>query len=187
MDIEMTLEQCEAAVMMYHAAYPEVKRFWYDVEGHAKAAVADRGVFKLRNLTFDGRNRHVLRITLPSGRSLHYLSPRLVQEEGWQQPSLQFLQWIEGGLRWQRTYGSRLVENLCQAVARDVLLHGMFCAHDLGFHIIGTVHDELIAEAPGNTLTEEDLCDCMSRRPGWANDTLTLAATGYAGKFYRKA
>lgn len=85
------------------------------------------------------------------------------------------------------THGGKLVENIVQAVARDILVHGMLEARKAGFNIIGHVHDELISldDEGDEARSVEALRECMSKVPTWAKD-LPLDAAGFTAKFYRK-
>ncbi|MEW8042557.1 MAG: DNA polymerase, partial [Candidatus Thiodiazotropha endolucinida] len=92
-----------------------------------------------------------------------------------------------GARKWMKlgTYGGKLVENATQATARDVLARNML-AIDETYSIIGTVHDEVITEAPKNeAFTDQHLSELLATNPPWAMD-LPLAATGYEARRYRK-
>jgi len=90
--------------------------------------------------------------------------------------------------QWERinTRGGALTENLCQAIARDILVHGMQLAEENGMPVIAHVHDEIISEVSEcNSAGIERLIKCMSTPPKWALD-LPLAAAGFESKYYRK-
>jgi DNA polymerase len=80
-----------------------------------------------------------------------------------------------------RTYGGKLSENATQAVARDILAHGLLAAEDAGYEPVMHVHDEILAE----NCTVEQLVACMSTSPHWA-EGLPLAAAGFETHRYRK-
>jgi DNA polymerase len=85
-------------------------------------------------------------------------------------------------------YGGLICENVVQAVARDLLLHGMLEAEKMGFKVIMTIHDEIVAEVKLDShLTDKDLYVAMSTNPEWAFGMgFVLAAEGYEGPYYKK-
>jgi DNA polymerase len=85
------------------------------------------------------------------------------------------------------THGGKIIENIVQAVARDVLVHGMLRAREAGFHIIGHVHDELIScdDEDDAQHSFEALEECMKHPPAWAKG-LPLDAHGFRSDFYKK-
>ena len=124
-----------------------------------------------------------LRIRLPSGRFLCYPAP-VVGEGG----KISYMGVNQYSRKWSRisTYGGKLVENITQAVARDVLAHGMLAAEAAGYRIVLSVHDELITETPDTPdYSPEGLAALMSGNPPWA-DGLPLAAAGFETYRYRK-
>ncbi len=124
-----------------------------------------------------------LRIRLPSGRYLCYLSPE-VDAEG----NCTFMGVDQYTRQWKRlrTHGGRLVENACQAVARDVMFYNMPAIEGAGYEIVLSVHDELLTETPNSDAFSSDvLAAMMARDPGWAKG-LPLAAAGFETLRYRK-
>ena len=122
---------------------------------------------------------------LPSGRKLYYDDPQLLPGEG-----LTYMGQNQFTGQWMRlrTYGAKLVENLTQAVARDLLAYGMRCYTDLyGGYLVGHVHDEAIAEEPVEIAEERlaQLNDCLCRVPTWGKG-LVLRAEGYIAPRFRK-
>jgi DNA polymerase len=92
----------------------------------------------------------------------------------------------QGGWGTVRTYGGRLVENVVQAIARDVLAEGMLRAHEVGFEIVGHTHDEIICLTPHDSLHNlTSLTDAMISPIDWAPGLL-LKAEGYEGTVYKK-
>jgi DNA polymerase bacteriophage-type len=148
-------------------------------------------------------------MTLPSGRSLHYLNAtvdaeeRISKKDGkpWTAHVLHYDgvehsasqdasgQTKKKSHKWGRvkTYGGKLTENAVQAIARDILLYGMFQASKMGFKIFGMFHDELACEVEvaWDGLRVSDLASCMSEVPPWAKG-LILGAEGYESPVYRK-
>jgi DNA polymerase len=85
-----------------------------------------------------------------------------------------------------KSYGGKFVENITQAIARDLLYYGMKLSEDRGYEVVLSVHDELITEIPeGGALSWQGLAACMSTNPPWA-EGLPMAAAGFQGKRYRK-
>lgn len=131
----------------------------------------------------DGRD---MRMELPSGRTLTYLSPSIgtnrfggdsIEYEGLEQESK----------KWGRleTYGGKLAENLTQSVARDCLAYAMLRLDKAGYKIMMHVHDEVIIEAPIGYGSLEDVISIMTQNATW-NDGLPLAANGFETMYYKK-
>ncbi|HFO8183418.1 TPA: DNA polymerase, partial [Escherichia coli] len=123
-----------------------------------------------------------LRIQLPSGRAVCYPSP--VIEKG----NITYMGVNSYSRKWQRlkTYGGKLVENVTQAAARDVLAGNMPLIEDAGYSIVLTVHDEVITEAPDTEdFNDKALSALLSTNPEWAPD-IPLNAGGFEAYHYRK-
>ena len=124
-----------------------------------------------------------LRVVLPSGRALCYPAAR-IDDKG----RISYMGAHQYTRKWTRlhTYGGKLVENITQASARDVMAHGMLLADPAGYEILLTVHDELITETPDtDDYSVDGLAGCMADVPGWAPG-LPLAAAGFEAARYRK-
>lgn len=180
---------CDLLKAAWRRAHPNVVKLWNDVQMAARRVIlVPTETVKVRSLTF-GRYKNWLRITLPSGRMLCYPSPR-ADTDG----KLSYMGTNQYTRRWERvfTYGGKLVENITQAFARDVLAYNMRKIEDCGYAIVLSIHDELLTETPdvGPTADEpgyshEDLAALMSRVPPWAKG-LPLAAAGFEADRYRK-
>lgn len=169
----------------WRAANPNIVQLWADVEHAAITALTSRRPVRHRNLQFSVESG-ILFIELPSGRRLAYAQPRM-GENAWGNPSITYMG-ITTGRRWDRleTYGGKLVENIVQAIARDLLVTGMHSVADAGHQIVMHVHDEIVIDEPiSSTTTVDDICGLMSTGPNWAAG-LPLAADGYEGDYYRK-
>jgi DNA polymerase len=177
-------------VQAWRKAHPATKRFWYDVEGAARAAVRTEGEsFAVRGemVRFDSmlgpdKVRYV-RCRLPSGRYLCYRSMH-VDEDG----KLQYEGVNQFTRKWelQETYYGKLVENIVQAVARDVFMTGMRRAEENDYPVVLRVHDELVCEVPNHKGYDADvLATMMSTNPSWSIG-LPLSAAGFEGLRYRK-
>jgi DNA polymerase bacteriophage-type len=179
-DLWIAIDGIKQAWRMAHEA---IVAFWERFEVAAGRAIEDyRTVYKVGEHLTVVRKNHWLLVTLPSGRSLCYASPRV--ENG----KITYWGVNQYTRKWSRigTYGGKLAENACQAVARDVMAHGMLLAEPAGYEIALTVHDELVTDAPDiEEYSAKELAALMSRNPSWAKG-LPLAAGGFESYRYRK-
>ncbi|HDT6510940.1 TPA: DNA polymerase [Klebsiella pneumoniae] len=173
---------CDSLKRLWRRAHPETCDFWYQLERTVRAAIATPkktlycGYLKVR------RDGAWLRIQLPSGRALCYPSPSI--EKG----NITYMGINSYSRKWQRlkTYGGKLVENVTQATARDVLAGNMPLIENAGYSIVLTVHDEVICEAPDtDDYTDAALSSLLSTNPEWAPD-IPLNAGGFEAYHYRK-
>ncbi|MCS4333676.1 DNA polymerase [Klebsiella variicola] len=173
---------CDSLKRLWRRAHPETCDFWYQLELTVRAAIATPkktlycGYLKVR------RDGAWLRIQLPSGRALCYPSPTI--EKG----NITYMGINSYSRKWQRlkTYGGKLVENVTQAAARDVLAGNMPLIENAGYSIVLTVHDEVICEAPDtDDYTDAALSSLLSTNPTWAPD-IPLNAGGFEAYHYRK-
>ena len=172
----------DAIKRSWRLAHPRTTALWQDVEEAATHAITTGGATFVGHCTVD-RKGAWLRIRLPSGRFLCYPAPA-IGEGG----KISYSGVNQYSRKWGRisTYGGKLVENITQAVARDVLAHGMLEAEKAGYRIVLSVHDELITETPDTPdFSHEGLAAIMSSNPPWA-DGLPLAAAGFETARYRK-
>lgn len=121
-------------------------------------------------------------IELPSGRRLAYVRPKVEKDD--EGKTIITYEGVDGNKKWSRleTYGAKLVENITQGVARDLLMYSMTTMQSMD--IVGHVHDEVIVECDMDT-TVEQICGLMERTPEWA-EGLLLRADGYECEFYMK-
>lgn len=169
----------------WRAANPHIVQLWADVEQAAIAAITSRQPIRLRNLRFSVESG-ILFIELPSGRRLAYVQPRL-GENRWGGTSITYTG-TTTARRWGEleTYGGKLVENIVQAIARDLLVTGMHQVANAGHRIVMHVHDEIVIDEPTDSgFTVSDACKLMSTLPAWAKG-LPLDADGYECDYYRK-
>lgn len=124
----------------------------------------------------------MLFITLPSGRRLAYVKPK-IEINKYGSESITY-EGVGATKKWERieTYGPKLVENIVQATARDILCYAMKTLKD--YRIVAHVHDEIIMEVPKEETVEHITC-LMSKSPDWCRDLL-LNADGYECEFYKK-
>ena len=177
-------DQLQELVDKWRAASPKITAFWSACERAAKNALRNPGrTFKLANGCAYLRDRDALRLILPSGRRLSYWGAWL-DEEG----HLRFMGQNQTTRKWEKmeTWGGRLVENIVQAFARDILAEAMLRLDDAGFPVVFSVHDEVIVEA----LASESVADVqriMAHPVSWAPGLdKYLSADGYATPFYMK-
>ena len=180
--IEKDEDDVKVIVNAWRKAHKATVSFWYGCETAAKNAIREPGeTFVVRDLQFDVRDAW-LRVKLPSGRYLCYPEARV--EDG----KITYAGTNQYTRKWQRldTYGGKLVENIVQATARDVLASGMIRACAADYSVCLHVHDELITETPkSEDYTAGGLSKIMATNPGWAIG-LPLAAAGYETDRYRK-
>lgn len=173
---------CDSLKRMWRNAHPETVSFWYELEDTVRRAIASPGTtFPCRRLKVR-RDKAWLRIVLPSGRAVCYPSPRVDNGQ------ISYMGVNPYSRKWQRlkTYGGKLVENVTQAAARDVLAANMPVIENHGYAIVLTVHDEVLTEAPDSTdFNHEQLSALLATNPGWAPD-LPLSAGGFEAYHYRK-
>jgi len=188
--VEITEEFAKAAVRAYRNGHRNIVRFWGDVERCSIQAVRTSATRErpivLRNLRFFVEGQWFC-IQLPSGRCLRYYRPKVVPVEKFGEPALQlqFKTEFHGRLVTESTYGGKLVENIVQAVARDILVNGMFEAESEGYTVIGTVHDEILTEVPVSHGSVHALEKIVCRLPQWAHG-LPIGAEGFESYRYRK-
>ena len=180
---EETWVSIEAVKRSWRKAHPAISQFWEDLADGVRRAITGSNSFIQVGPVQIRKSGAWLRIILPSGRSLCYPAPR-VDPNG----QISYMGVNQFNRQWTRikTYGGKLAENITQAVARDVLAHGMLCAEAAGYEIVLSVHDELITEVPDTReFAHVGLAYLMSKNPPWA-DGLPLAASGFEAHRYRK-
>lgn len=172
-------EACLAAALTknkWRAQHKATVKFWYDCEAAAIAAVQAPGsAHKVGPVAYAVR-QNILLARLPSGRFLCYPAPRI--EADGQRRKLTFMGVDQYTRKWcrQKTYGGKLVENLTQAVCRDLMAEALFTLDDAGFEIIGSVHDEALLVVPEGT-DPDRITACMEAMPEWATDWPITAET----------
>ena len=180
-EMGLTEEELQPLVDSWRSANPNIVRFWWDVDRAVKKAVKQREPSELKGIRFECRSG-MLFITLPSGRRLAYVKPRM-GENRFGGESVTY-EGVGGTKKWERieSYGPKFVENIVQAISRDILCYAMrtlshcrICAH---------VHDELIIEIKKDASLAA-ICEQMGRTPPWA-EGLVLRADGYETQFYKK-
>lgn len=191
----VTEDECKTAVRVYRDEHPNIVRYWYDVESAAIRAVSQRATkedpVRLRNLSFfvdEVKGHEWFCIQLPSGRLIRYSSPKVnkVERFGKIRPQLSYRTEFKGKWIRETTYGGKLVENIVQAIAYDVMIAAMVRADEAGYEVVGTVHDELIAEnEPYFSKDPKAFDNVLKERPPWCADA-PINAEGFIAARYRK-
>ena len=180
-DMGLTEDELPTLVDAWRQSNPHIVRFWWAVEHAVTEAVKYKHTTTEYGLTFSCRSG-MLFITLPSGRNLAYVKPKLgtnkfggtcITYEG-----------IGPTKKWERldSYGPKFVENIVQATSRDILLYAMRTLRNCS--IVMHIHDEVVIEADPR-MSLDAVCEQMGRTPSWAKGLL-LRADGYATPFYKK-
>ena len=174
-------EELKPLVDMWRKANPNIVRYWWDVDTAAKTAIRKQIPQSVGNVLFETRSG-MLFVTLPSGRKLAYVKPRL-EENQYGSESITYMG-TDQQKRWSRieTYGPKLVENITQAICRDILAYAMKSLRK--YRIVAHVHDEVILEVPME-ISLDSVCELMGRTPPWVPG-LELRADGYQCGFYQK-
>lgn len=187
-EMGLSEEEMGHIVRTWRAKSPNIVRLWKSVEAAVLKVVENSGSITLNR--YKGlrvaSNREVLTIQLPSGRKLFYQKPRLtINKFGMQSVKYQGVK--EGRWQWIGSYGGKFVENITQAVARDLLAHAMLIMDNHDLPIVMHVHDEAVAEVPADKAREslELMCDIMGEGPDWSIG-LPLGAEGFVTPFYKK-
>ena len=174
-------EELKPLVDAWRASNPRIVQFWWDVDRGVKRCVKERCATETHGLRFTYESGFLF-ITLPSGRRLAYVRPK-IGENRFGGESVTY-EGVGGTKKWERleSYGPKFVENIVQATARDILMYAMQTLRCCS--IVAHVHDELIIECDrGVSLAA--VCEQMGRTPPWAKGLL-LRADGYECDFYKK-
>lgn len=181
--LEMGLSEAELKPLVdaWRGSNPNIVRLWWEVDEAVKETISDKAASETHGIRFEYESGFLF-ITLPSGRRLAYVKPR-IEENRFGGESVTY-EGVGGTKKWERleSYGPKFVENIVQAVSRDILCHAMKTLRCCS--IVAHVHDELIIEAD-TAVSLNAVCEQMSRTPPWAKG-LILRADGYETQFYKK-
>ena len=181
--LEMGLaeEELQPLVSAWRDSNPNITEFWWAVDRAVKECVKKRMPTETHGIRFDYQSG-MLFITLFSGRRLAYVKPR-IGENQFGGESVTYMG-VGGTKKWERleSYGPKFVENIVQAVSRDILCYAMRTLKNCS--IVAHVHDEIIIEAD-RRMSLTAVCEQMGRTPPWAQGLL-LRADGYECGFYQK-
>lgn len=192
--VKKTDDEAEAIKVNWRNNRPETVQYWRDVESAAMKAVMSPGkIFEVGRpdcLVRYRVNGSFLWCMLPSNRALCYAYPKIEEIDtpwGDKKMGLTYMGEDATTRKWskQKAYGGLLVENITQAVARDVMAHAMIKLEEHGYEVIFTVHDEVVAEAPAAAANVSEVEKIMCQGPAWAIG-LPIAAEGFQGKRYQK-
>ncbi|MFU0800231.1 MAG: DNA polymerase I, 3'-5' exonuclease and polymerase domains [Xylanivirga thermophila] len=181
--LDMGLEEYELKPLVdsWRLANSNIVNFWWDVDRAVLKTVRERTTTTTHGIEFSYKSG-MLFIALPSGRKLSYVKPKIglnqfgsdcVTYEG-----------LGGTKKWERinSYGPKFVENIVQAISRDILIFSMEKLRH--FSIVMHIHDEIIIEAEKH-ITVDEICKIMCQTPPWSKG-LQLRAEGFEGSFYKK-
>lgn len=181
LDMGLSEEELPPLVQAWRNANPNIVNLWWAVDSAVTEAVQRRTSAKTHGIRFTYRSGMLL-ITLPSGRNLTYIKPK-IGTNSFGSPCVTY-EGIGGTKKWERleSYGPKFVENIVQATARDILCYAMKTLRhtDIVMHI----HDEIVIEADPQ-MSLQAVCGQMGKTPPWALGLL-LRADGYETQFYRK-
>lgn len=195
MGVFLSKEESHSSVQAFRDLCPEIVGAWKDLEVAARRCIKTGEQVKVGYITFEMRKPYLCMI-LPSGRRLYYFQPRITTEDvkgrdgsTYKRTQVSYMGKQQNGNKWVRisTHGGKWIENAVQAIARDVLVSGLFRADKDGFVIPMHVHDEIVTEADplDDHHTVERLIEHMTAPIRWAPG-LPLGAAGWEGTFYRK-
>lgn len=181
LEMGLTEGELQPLVDMWRNSNPNIVQFWWAVDRCVKQTVKERIPTETHGIRFSYQSG-MLFITLPSSRRLTYVKPR-IGENKFGGESVTY-EGVGATKKWERieSYGPKFVENIVQAISRDILCYAMKTLRN--YHICGHVHDELIIECPEDT-NVSDICEMMGRTPPFAKG-LPLRADGYECNFYKK-
>lgn len=184
--LEMGLAEGELKpiVKAWRDSSPAIVRLWWSVDKAAQSAIATSRTVWAGGCMFT-KHGNALRVSLPSGRDLYYHQPRLIAGK-YGRPVIAF-QGMNSMRAWgkQETYGPKLVENIIQATARDLLAHALINLEKAGHHTVMHVHDEVVVETPTGENHADQIVSLMTSPPQWA-EGLPLNADAYTCPYYQK-
>ena len=181
LDMGLREDELQPLVDAWRKSNPMVTTLWWDVDRAVKQCVHEHVSVRTHNIVFTYKSGFLI-IKLPSKRCLYYVKPR-VEENKYGGESVTY-EGVGSTKKWERleSYGPKFVENITQAIARDILLYAMQTLKE--YRIVAHVHDEAIIEAD-KSVSVQSVCELMGRTPPWA-EGLVLRADGYECEFYKK-
>ena len=180
----MREEELKPLVNAWRSANPNIVKLWWDVDKAVKSCIKHKKPFATHGIVFTYQSGMMF-ITLPSGRNLVYVRPRIGTNR-FDGESITY-EGVGESKKWSRveSYGPKFVENITQAISRDILTEAMQRIENNGHRIVAHIHDEVIVEAPNGVSSVEEIAAIMSENPKWAPG-LPLRAEGYECDFYKK-
>ena len=181
LDMGLSEGELQPLVTSWRETNPNITKLWWSVDRAVKDCVKSRGVTNTHGIKFIYQSGFLF-IQLPSNRRLAYVKPQIgMNKFGGESVTYEGIGLMK---KWERidSYGPKFVENIVQAIARDILCYAIEQLKN--YRIVAHVHDEIIIEADVETSVKE-VSDLMCQRPSWTND-LQLDADGYECMFYQK-
>lgn len=184
LDMGVAEEELQGLVTAWRQANPNITRLWWNIDKAAIKAVKERTFVEVGKIKIHYESG-IMFITLPSGRKLSYIKPR-IEPNKFGRDAITY-EGIGVAKKWERieTYGPKLVENIVQATARDLLAEAMLRVNDKGYEIVMHVHDEIIVETNKGPEALKEVCDIMAISTAWA-EGLSLRADGFECEYYKK-
>ena len=181
LEMGLTEDELQTIVNNWRNSNPRIVQFWWDVDRCVKETIRERMTTQTHGIKFSYKSGMMF-ILLPSGRSLAYAMPR-IGENKFGGESVTYMG-TDSSKKWSRieSYGPKFVENIVQAISRDILVCAMQSLSD--YYIVGHVHDEVIIECSPET-TIKEISELMGRTPPWLPG-IELLGNGYRCAFYMK-
>ena len=181
LDMGLSEEELQPLVNSWRASNPMITAIWWDVDRAVNTTITQRIPTEVRSIRFFYKSG-MLFIQLPSGRRLSYVKPRIgINQFGGESVTYEG---VSATKKWEliESYGPKFVENIVQAISRDILCNAMKTLRHC--FIVGHVHDELIIECSSG-VDLKAVCNQMGHSPDWMPDIL-LQADGYETDYYKK-
>lgn len=182
--IEMGLseDELQSIVDSWREANPNIVSLWWDIDSVVKRVVKTRTKEKYNSLVIS-YEKGILFIELPSKRRLAYPKAKIGMNRFGGESVV--YEGIVVGNKWDKieSYGGKFVENIVQAIARDILAEAMMRLEKKGFNIVMHIHDEVVIESDSSSI--EEINEIISIVPSWAPG-LILDADGFESEFYKK-
>ena len=174
-------------VKAFRSSNPNIVKLWNNAQKAFIEAVKNKSVVHIdKNISFIYEG-NILFIKLPSGRRLSYIRPKIDYDNIFNKYIITY-EGIDPTTKKSKrltTYGGKLVENIVQAIARDVLAQSMINLKNHGFNIVMHVHDEIVLEVEENVSSIEEICEIMCKENKYLKG-LKLKADGFESKYYKK-
>ena len=179
---DVSIELAERAVKSYRKSHPMVVKFWYGIEGMVKNAIRNKGKVFHFNEICSKYSDDFLKIKLSSKRLLYYYKPEIDEDK-----NIRFIGYASQThqVSKQYTYGAKIVENIVQATARDILANALVNLEGTKYETILHVHDEIVSLVHEREADLDEYCRIVATLPDWAAGCPT-EATGWIGKYYKK-
>ena len=177
-------DELQPLVNAWRNSNPNITSLWWGIDRAVKTVIKTKQPIEIYSIGIFNQSG-ILFIRLPSSRRLAYVKP-LIGENRFGGESVTY-EGVGSTKKWERieSYGPKFVENIVQAISRDILAEAMLRLAAHGFEIVMHVHDEVVLEVPVGKSSIEEVCRIMSETPTWAKG-LILNADGYECEFYKK-